>query len=268
MTVDVEMTKRFMYELKGRTYMEEKAERERVTMLQRGAGEWIIHAVSPYIGDHDATRGENPYASELAEGHHALPYGPDNPTQVSVPFMNRQVFVQPDAVSSRVVYDREAARQYADIWWNSYNPRFIQFEVDCTSFASADPYFAGKAPMNYTGRRDRGWWYRGKSGSQELWSYSWAVAQALNIYLSGSHSGLRGIEVDSPAKLTIGDVINYAWDGNRFTHSTFVTGMAADGMPLVNAHTVNSRNRYWSYRDSYAWTERTVYRFYHIPDYL
>ncbi|MNN92744.1 putative amidase domain protein [compost metagenome] len=66
-------------------------------------------------------------------------------------------------------------------------------------------------------------------------------------------------------ELDIGDVICYSWDGDgRYGHSTIVTGFDPGGMPLVNAHTVNSRNRYWDYSDSYAWTERTQYRFYHI----
>jgi hypothetical protein len=64
-------------------------------------------------------------------------------------------------------------------------------------------------------------------------------------------------------------VISYDWDGNgHFQHSTIVAAVDARGMPLVNAHTTESYHRYWDYRDSYAWTERTAYRFFHIPDEL
>jgi hypothetical protein len=35
---------------------------------------------------------------------------------------------------------------------------------------------------------------------------------------------------------------------------------------LISAHTTNSKNRYWDYRDSYAWTSLTKYRFFHMPD--
>ena len=47
-----------------------------------------------------------------------------------------------------------------------------------------------------------------------------------------------------------------------------MTAFDAGGKPLVNAHTVSSRHRYWDYRDSYAWNDNTEYRFYHIPDYF
>ena len=122
--------------------------------------------------------------------------------------------------------------------------------------------------MNYTGRRDSGWWYKGRSGGRELWSYSWAVSHALQSYLAkGAPTGLRAVRVESPRDLALGDVIFYDWDGDgRFRHSTIVTAFDHAGMPLVNANTTASRHRYWDYRDSYAWTERTRYRFFHIAD--
>ena len=122
--------------------------------------------------------------------------------------------------------------------------------------------------MNYTGMRESGWWYKGRSGGKELWSFSWSVAHAFHWHLMGGRSdGLRAERVRSPQELTIGDVICYDFDGDgKFEHSVIVTGADGAGMPLVNAHTTNSRNRYWDYRDSYAWTERTAYRFFHISD--
>ncbi len=121
--------------------------------------------------------------------------------------------------------------------------------------------------MHYTGRRESGWWYQGKSGGRELWSYSWAVAHSLQVHLSRSRTALQACVVERPEQLMVGDVICYDWDGDsRFQHNTIVIGFDAYGMPLVNAHTTNSRYRYWDYRDSPAWTERTVYRFFHILD--
>jgi hypothetical protein len=70
-----------------------------------------------------------------------------------------------------------------------------------------------------------------------------------------------------PQKLAIGDVISYDWDGNgHYQHSAIVTKIDANGMPLVTAHTSNSNNRLWDYRDSYAWSSKTQYRFSHMPD--
>lgn len=170
---------------------------------------------------------------------------------------------------SGIPYRRELAAAYADRWWNSANPQFLLFDVDCTNYVS-QCLFAGEAPMNYTGRRALGWWYRGRSGNAEQWSYSWSVANSLRILLAGKQqSGLRAEEVSSAAQLQLGDVICYSWAGDgRFGHSTVVTAFDAKGQPLVNAHTVSSRHRYWDYTDSYAWTERTMYRFFHILDEL
>ena len=38
------------------------------------------------------------------------------------------------------------------------------------------------------------------------------------------------------------------------------------GMPLVNAHTYNSRMRYWAYEDSSAYTPNIKYKFFTIVD--
>ncbi|MGQ0440385.1 amidase domain-containing protein, partial [Bacillus sp. B-TM1] len=36
-------------------------------------------------------------------------------------------------------------------------------------------------------------------------------------------------------------------DDGRWNHTTIVVAKDADGMPLVNAHSANSRRRYWNY---------------------
>ncbi|WP_240511911.1 amidase domain-containing protein [Paludifilum halophilum] len=159
-------------------------------------------------------------------------------------------------------YKRGKAVQYAETWWNGANPRYRKFEDDCTNFISQCLH-AGGVPMEFSSRRDRGWWYR---GSRENWSYSWAVAHALKNYLDSGGTP-RAERVDSPEKLHLGDVICYDFEGDgRWQHNTIVTAKDPAGMPLVNAHTVNSRRRYWDYRDSHAWTPQIRYRFFHIPD--
>jgi hypothetical protein len=164
-------------------------------------------------------------------------------------------------------YDRLKVQTYAKTWWNSFNPNYLFFgQDDCTNFVS-QCLFAGNAPMYYTGKRELGWWYQGKSGNREFWSFSWAVADSLRRYLTGASHGWNAETVDAPQKLTIGDVICYDWDGNgHYQHSTVVSDIDANGMPLVSAHTTNSSKRYWDYRDSYAWSNQTQYRFYHMPD--
>lgn len=168
---------------------------------------------------------------------------------------------QRDNPQQRFLYDRHAAVQYAEHWWNSYNPDYRVFEVDCTNYISQCLY-AGGAPMRGAPVRDQGWWYQGDS-----WSLSWAVAHSLRWYLSGSTKGLKGKTVESPESLIPGDVICYDFQGDgRWDHNTIVVAKDGEGMPLVNAHTDNSRNRYWSYEDSTAWTPNIQYKFFRIGE--
>ncbi|MCH6265912.1 amidase domain-containing protein [Neobacillus citreus] len=158
-------------------------------------------------------------------------------------------------------YNRLQAVQYAERWWNSYNPSYKKFENDCTNFISQCLH-AGEAPMRGYPNRGTGWWLRSHN-----WSYSWAVAHSLKMYFAQSKLGLRAKEVSSPDQLTYGDIICYDFEGDgRFNHNTIVTGKDADGMPLVNAHTYNSRMRYWAYEDSSAYTPNIKYKFYAIID--
>jgi hypothetical protein len=156
-------------------------------------------------------------------------------------------------------YNRLKAVQYAETWWNSYNPAYKKFEVDCTSFVSQCLHEGG-APMTGYPNRGKGWWLRGNN-----YSYSWAVANSLRLYLANPHNALMAREVSSPDQLLLGDVICYDFQGDgRYDHNTFVTGRDAYGMPLVNAHTYNSRQRYWAYEDSSAYTPNIKYKFFTI----
>jgi cell wall-associated NlpC family hydrolase len=263
--VELEFRRSTEYGQLGQTFREERLERERVTITKNG-NQWIITGVEPVMGERRSMSAPVP-AFSLAESEDEAAM---EARLRSVPYLNYRVLpsVTVEPVYRHAAYDRAKARRYAEKWWNGTNPQYMNFEVDCTNFVS-QCLFAGGAPMNYTGKRESGWWYKGKDGSRELWSFSWAVAHSLQSYLSSSKSGLRSEQVDSPHRLAIGDVICYDWDGNgRFQHNTIVTGLDAVGMPLVNAHTADSRARYWDYRDSYAWTPNTRYRFFHIADYF
>lgn len=161
----------------------------------------------------------------------------------------------------RFSYDRRAAVQYAERWWNDYNPAYKKFSVDCTNYVSQCLH-AGGAPMWGYPKRERGWWHQGSS-----WSYSWSVAHSLRWYLSGARQGLKGKEVEKADDLYPGDVICYDFEGdNRWNHTAIVVARDNKGMPLVNAHTDNSRHRYWSYEDSAAWTEDCRYKFFRIGE--
>ncbi|PLR97830.1 amidase domain-containing protein [Bacillus sp. T33-2] len=166
-----------------------------------------------------------------------------------------------DEVGRPYGYDRRKAVQYAERWWNDYNPAYKKFDVDCSNYISQCLH-AGGAPMTGYPNRGKGWWMM-----KNNWSFSWSVANALRWYLTSSKAGLRANEVKSPDELLPGDVICYDFQGDgRFDHTTIVTAKDAYGMPLVNAHTHNSRLRYWAYQDSTAYTPQIKYKFFSIVD--
>lgn len=264
--VEIDMRKTVHVRTKGIPHTEERVDRERVTLQRHSGGEWFVKRAEPIVQEFVPDRfgagagglsGRAAFGGE--EGLHSAPY------------LNERVVrtrPHPAGGGRAHVYDREAARAYAERHWNRPNPQFIHFDVDCTNYVSQCLY-AGGAPMNYTGVRASGWWYQGKSGGREMWSYSWSVAHAFHWHLMKSRpgGGLGAEVVGEAGELTVGDVICYDFDGDgRFEHSTIVTGADGAGMPLVNAHTANARARYWDYRDSYAWTNRTAYRFFRILD--
>ena len=157
-----------------------------------------------------------------------------------------------------MAYNRQAAADFARRWWNSANPAYTYFQVDCTNFVSQCLH-AGGAPMRGYPNRSQGWWLQGGK-----WSFSWSIAHSLRWYLDTSKQGLRAKRVYSPYELEIGDVIFYDFEGDgRINHSTIVTSII-DGEPHVHAHTSNSADRPYHYRDSSAYTENIEYYYYHI----
>ncbi|GGF16810.1 hypothetical protein GCM10010954_14340 [Halobacillus andaensis] len=158
-------------------------------------------------------------------------------------------------------YNRREAVRYAEEWWDSYNPAYKHFDVDCTNYIS-QCLRAGGAPMWGQPNRGKGWWYGSKNNN---WSYSWSVAHSLRWYLSGARKGLAASEAAEAHQLSPGDIICYDFQGDgRFDHTTIVVNKDSQGEPLVNAHTTNSRQRYWKYTDSTAYTPNIQYKFFRI----
>lgn len=249
--LDIQLHRRLYYSKMGITHREDRIEEEQLTLCNQ-KGRWVVSHI-----EHEV-----PERKPIILGNWP---GDQHNSAVNKPLLNSEL-LYPGIPTRPSRYRREDAVAYADQWWNAGNPEFEEFDVNCTNYIS-QCFFAGGAPINYTGKRESGWWYRGYVGGRELWSYSWAVSHSLENYLSHARTGLIATRVDSPDELELGDVIFYDWDGDgRFQHSTIVTGFDAGGMPLVNANTVSSRHRYWDYKDSYAWTTETRYRFFHIAD--
>lgn len=265
------------WEQAGQPWIEERIEREAVRFIRAAQG-WHLTEARPLADERLASAQpeiDEVQQDELNEPFPSVPlvythgYTHDHPgARKSKVFAGPGIARESNWNARRdALYRREDAVAYAERWWKEPNNAYLYFDVNCTNYVS-QCVFAGGAPMNYTDRRESGWWYKGRTKDQELWSYSWAVAHALQTLLSQSRAyGLRAEAIGQPEDLQLGDVICYDWDGSgRYGHNTIVTAFTPDGMPLVNANTVSSRHRYWDYRDSYAWTEQTRYRFYHISD--
>lgn len=268
--VEIGLHSRSAYNSQGLLQQEERKERELLVLANR-RGNWAITAVHSREpeGLHgvDGLPAAPPAATsgELPASHASSP-GAGEQQAFDLQEMPHTAAMFAGKTARTAIYDRKRAAAYADRWWEAGNPAYLEFAVDCSNYVS-QCLFAGGAPMNYTNKRGSGWWYRGQSGKQELWSYSWAVADSLRRFLGSSGSGLTATQVHSPQELAEGDVISYSWQGNgHYGHSTVVAAIDGQGMPLVNAHTVSSKHRYWDYQDSYAWTAQTLYRFYHISD--
>ncbi|PWK13821.1 amidase domain-containing protein [Tumebacillus permanentifrigoris] len=237
---------RFYYEQGTGLQHEERSIRHRLT-LQPVNGEWRVLQDDTLRENGDAT------------------FRPDGEAEAVTALAAVDVFDGAPHVETRDArgrYDRVRAYKYAELWWNGYNPVFQQMKGnDCTNYVSQVLY-AGGMPLVRGGSRSSGWWY--DIGGKHNWSYSWAVAHSLRLALTRV---LHAQEVSDPRQLKIGDVICYDWDGDgRWQHNTVVVDFDGGGQPLVNAHTVNSHRRFWTYRDSYAWTPKTKYSFFHIPD--
>jgi len=247
----------------GRRYTEDRRELERLWLSTDGDGTHITR-IEPLVLERRPR-----YGTQQEQDLIIVPEMEDYRNMSSTPYINYDIMSSFKHWRQGITYRRDLAAAYADRWWNEPNPEYENFEVNCTNYVS-QCLFAGQAPMNYTGKRDSGWWYRGFSSGRELWSYSWAVSNSLQHYLSTPRNkGLQATAVEAPEQLSLGDLILYDWGGDgRYQHSVIVTAFDTSGMPLVNANTVASRHRYWDYRDSYAWTENTRYRFLHIADEL
>lgn len=159
-------------------------------------------------------------------------------------------------------YNARKAVEYAERYWNTTNPVYPRFNDDCTNFISQCLH-AGGIPMLFSKEKTKGWWIRTGKGSE--WSYSWSVAHSLYLLLKSGREPMRAVTVDSPEELVPGDIICYDFNGDgRFQHNTIVVAKDWDNMPLVNAHTTDSRLRYWAYEDSTAYTPQIRYAFFHI----
>jgi len=202
---------------------------------------------------------------QMALNHHEMVYDIEFPIEYEDDFDEIEMIVeveQDTPMDRNNVYNRFNAVKYAETWWDGHNKEYPLYANDCTNFIS-QCLRAGGLKMNGMPKNAVGWWYKNYSAS----SYSWRVAHALRKYLPISQTGIKAEEVGNPKELSLGDLILYDFEGDgRWNHCTIVVAKDENGEPLVNAHTQNSRKRYWSYYDSTAYTDNIKYKYFHIVD--
>ena len=141
-----------------------------------------------------------------------------------------------------MLYDREAAVEYANKWAYGRNPRFYDFSQlggDCTNFASQCIY-AGSGIMNYT--PVYGWYYINLQNRAPAWT---GVNELFRFLITNKGAGPYG-KLVGLEDIENGDIIqlNFGTD-DKFDHSPVVTdaGKHTPETIMVAAHSVDSRCR-------------------------
>ena len=137
-----------------------------------------------------------------------------------------------------LVYDRNAAVQYAKKWAYGRNPAFYDFSRiggDCTNFASQCIY-AGAGVMNFT--PVFGWYYLSANDR----TASWTGVEYLYRFLTENESAGPYAKEVPLSELEIGDVVQLGRETGDFYHSPVVVGFAR-GQILVAAHSYDAYNK-------------------------
>lgn len=165
-----------------------------------------------------------------------------------------------------ILYDRIAAVEYGETWWEQENPDFLRFEQDATNFVS-QCLWAGNMPMEISDDMEAGWWYQGIGEVSGRYSFSWASSHSFRWYFS-SRNGLKSVQIAAESwQLEPGDIICYDWNGDGlWQHNAIVVAYDRTGQPLVNSHTPNCYHKNWRLKDSMEWTENTAYLFLKVKD--
>lgn len=134
-------------------------------------------------------------------------------------------------------YHKQKAIDYAYQWAMSRNPRYYNFDDlggDCTNFVS-QCLNAGCQKMNY--QKGTGWFYISPTNRAPAWTSVEALYHFLTTNKGpGPYGKLIPFE-----QVQAGDIIQLSFDGNRFTHSSFVVTTYPEVM--VAQHSGNYINR-------------------------
>jgi hypothetical protein len=143
-------------------------------------------------------------------------------------------------------YSRVGAVNYAVKYALNPNPYYKYFSLtntggDCCNFLS-QCLLAGGVPMNSS------WWYRhggGLNARYDTWSMTWSVANSLYLFLKSNQAlnkpGIKGLEVNNPSTLELGDLLFYEENSGHIFHSAIVTGGSNNDI-LISQHSNEALN--------------------------
>ncbi|MBN1585164.1 amidase domain-containing protein [Candidatus Uhrbacteria bacterium] len=134
-------------------------------------------------------------------------------------------------------YDGDDAADYADTYWQNYNPAYTSFECDCTNFVSQCLYAGGWEETGSEVDDPDAWFYNGSSTSQI--SEIWRLVDDLEDFLDSSGRASGPYPVTGPyySYYLPGDVVFASWDGDGdMEHAYIVTGVYSTHLELT-AHT-------------------------------
>lgn len=152
-----------------------------------------------------------------------------------------------------LIYDREAAVEYAKVWALKRNPAFLDFERlggDCTNFASQCIYAGGKV-MNP--KPVYGWYYYDSYNRTASWT---GVRYLYRFLIGNAGEGPYALETDR-MKAELGDLVQLGTAAGNFYHSPVIVRMTPDEV-FVAAHSGDAWMRQLS---SYSYAQS---RFIHI----
>lgn len=161
-----------------------------------------------------------------------------------------------------MIYNREAAVEYAKEWAYRRNPRYFDFSDiggDCTNFASQCIY-AGAGVMNYTPLY--GWFYISTNNRTPSWT---GVNELYRFLVNNTGPGPQG-RVVPLSQIQEGDVVQLQFVGSdQFGHTPVVVdrGLGTPDTVLIAAHSRDSDCRQIS---TYRYTNLRPIHIYNIGE--
>ena len=155
-------------------------------------------------------------------------------------------------------YDRNAAINYAEKWYDSYNSEYYRYTTDCANFVSQCVFNGGieQTESWHSYREEKTYWYNPIAWLFNNYRYSWDVGSAWRLadeqcaYFS-SISGNKLTRINSASEIAgaissnniqAGDLMYFVNQSGNVHHATIITKVEND-MIYYAGHTSSCFNR-------------------------